>query len=472
MYKGFLFFLFYFFNLILYVAAEEEIPSILPQGQRLDLNLDQILEAVIANNDKILETEDSLMKSGLQITMAKGQFGIQMKPNTRLGYCYSSSKNEPCLVTGLSFTKEYITGQKISVTPNVTTLHNGWNSGLTISFSQPFFRGRSVRYNLNAVDSAKFSYRKAIRGLYLLEVQTILKAITAAYDVLKQEKSYLLAKESSNRLRSFLETSRLKDRLGLGCTLDIYRIEIELKNAEEQEQQALEKLSEVEDQLKELMGISLDTDVAVHLNTCVYKPGISLDSAMEIAFLNRIEIEQSYDNVEEGIRQTKIAKHQTLPEINLVVDYSTSGYDDRFWNFYCCDRSHKWDIGLSTSSDFSRIRELAHYKQSKVALESIERARKSTKTGIELDVRRNIRNYETLWKKIALMEEKVQLAEASLKFAELKYEKALGDNFDIIQAEKNIRTSKIQLYHTMIDYIICEHKLLASLGTLAEKPCL
>lgn len=451
------------------------------------LSLENTIERALAFSDKILDAADSVFRSKLQISIAESQFGIQMRPNGKFGYaCVNQrvkldedesttvTKIKPCYGTGLTFSKKFYTGQEITFTPNVSNMDGErWGTGASLSFSQPLFRGFSSAYQLNTLNAAKFSYRKAVRSFYSSQINSVLKAVTVFYEALKQREIFRINQESSARLKAHLETAKLKERLGIGSELDIYRIEIELSNAEESEFASLEKLKDAEDKLKDLIGLPLDSTILPEEKIVYNEPSLTLSQAISIANMNRIEIDQAADNLDEANRLAIVAKHQTLPDLNLLIEYSTSGYDSAFWNFYCCvDRKHNLNLTLTTNSDVTSRKEMAHYQQARVALATISRAYENTRSSIELDVRKTVRNYQTSWDRLHNLEEKLVASEASLRFAQLKYERGLADNFDVIQAEKNIRSSKTQVFSMLIDYILSEYKLYMSLGTLIDKPCI
>jgi len=61
------------------------------------------------------------------------------------------------------------------------------------------------------------------------------------------------------------------------------------------------------------------------------------------------------------------------------------------------------------------------------------------------------------------------MSEGELRLAQIKFDRGMTNNFDMIQAEKSFRGSEMNCWQAVIDHMIGEYQLLATLGLLVEK---
>ena len=81
-----------------------------------------------------------------------------------------------------------------------------------------------------------------------------------------------------------------------------------------------------------------------------------------------------------------------------------------------------------------------------------------------------IRTLSRTEEKIVMQEEQIHNSQKESRLAKIKFNHGMANNFDLIQSEKNLRSAQNGLISAMIEHKITTFKLLAALGTLADKP--
>jgi outer membrane protein len=74
------------------------------------------------------------------------------------------------------------------------------------------------------------------------------------------------------------------------------------------------------------------------------------------------------------------------------------------------------------------------------------------------------------YERIHLQEEQIKTTEGELYLAKIKFDRGMADNFNVIQAEKSLRSAQQTYWTALIDHVVGEYQLLAAIGLLIDKP--
>jgi outer membrane protein TolC len=296
-----------------------------------------------------------------------------------------------------------------------------------------------------------------------------MRAIELLYDAAKQEQIVALCRTSYLRQEKFLKATKVKEKIGLTNGMDVYLAEVELKQAEDCLNQATDNLMNARDLLREILALPHDTlfSVTVPLDFTVEE--WNLDEAIEVAFTNRIEIDQGMDQVKESQRMARLSKNELLPDLNFVLDYSNLGYGEEFTGSFGRKRESRWGIGFTSSSGSNQTREKTAYERVIMGVEGAKRAFNDIKKDIVLDVKRTLRAMERMREKITLQRKQIKNLEEGLHLAKAKFLREYVTSLELIQAEKAFQASQINLTCSLIDHEVGKYRLKAVLGLLIEK---
>jgi outer membrane protein TolC len=322
---------------------------------------------------------------------------------------------------------------------------------------------------MSGVRGAEYGMRNAIRSLYSAQSQLINRTISALYDVIKSQKSVVLSEESYKRVLKFYQAAKLKSKIGMSDSLDVYRAETEMRQAEDGYKAAQEKMQEAGDNLRDLLSLPLDVPLIINIPIKHTAITMTYEEAVDTALKNRIDLEGAEDQYRENIRLSKMAKERLWPELNFVLNYSNTGQNELFYES-CFRRESTWGVGFTTSTDFNPANERAAYEQSLLSVEAANRGIEQTMATVSLEVKRSMRHLERTFQRIDLEAKQIHTAEGELKLAQIKFDRGMASNFDLIQAEKALRNAKLTHWNALIDHIVGEYQFQGTLGILLEKP--
>ncbi len=422
-------------------------------------------------NRQLASSYDIVAKSDLNLELLEGEFAWKIRPNGQIGYIGGGRAGTGVSYgAGIDFFKRFPLGTRFNFRPYVERAAHKYFSNIKMTIAQPLLRGFGREYTMAGVLGAQFASRSSYRNLYQARIKLILRTLGAVYEVIRQQEMHRLNLESYERLKGFRDAAKLKERIGLADSLDVYRAEIELRHAEDGLQSSEEHLENSLDTLKDILALPMDLDIAV-VSPLEYKEScVSIEDAINTALENRIEIDQAIDQLKDNQRLTRLARQNLLPELNLVLDYNNCGSDPYFIRSCRRKRENTWGIGFTTSNEYNLAAQETLLGQTQLSEGEAERNLDQTYTTIILETKHTYRALQRAAKRIKLQEEQIKTAEGELYLSQIKFNRGLANNFDVIQAERNLRMARSALIGAVIDHILGEYQFLAAMGMLADKP--
>jgi outer membrane protein len=434
------------------------------------LTLETAVNRALEANRGVADSIDQVQGTRLSLVSAESEFELKIFPGAEAGITGASGEgSDEILGAGISLQKRFARGTDINVSPNMQKMGDMYQTGVDTSLTQPLLRGIDREYNLSGVHNAEFGVRSDRRSLYLTQVNTVLNTIGAVYEVIRQKELFRLNEDSALRLRRHAEAARAKEKIGVSSPIDVYRAGIQQKQAEDNLNTAREAYQDALDNLKILLALPLEEDIVVETPLTYNLVRLGKEEAVRTALKNRVELDQSADNIREAQRLSRVAKHNTWPDLDLVLNYSRFGSGENFGDGTKFDRD-SWNLGLVTSTDLARTAEHAAYDQSLLNVRVARRNAGLLHDEVIREVKRNLRNLSVSEKGITIQEEQIRQSKGQLELAQVKFRWGLANNFDLVDAETELRRAETNLLSAVLDYIIGSHRLRAALGTLIERP--
>jgi outer membrane protein TolC len=430
----------------------------------LSLTLSEAVDLALSANRSLRQVGYGFQSQTFSLQSSHSEFDLKLKPASRAGII----DGQRSAGVGLALEKKFDVGIRASFHPKVEWTDDEYTGKAGVSMSIPLLRGLGRKVTLDHVYGSQFSLRSAERSIYTAQVNVVLETISAVYDIKKQLELVTLFEFQGAQLAGHAETARIKERVGLASPIDIYRAEIRLKDAEDSLASARESVSNARDRLKLTLSLPLEKEVRVSAPSTPEPIKIDPDEAAKLALHNRIELEQRADDIREAERRASIAKHNLLPQMDLVVDYDRFNTADEFRDSMNFDQD-RWAIHISSDTDWARTNEKVAYRQSLLALKTTQLNLDQTKDEIKREVRRQLQLLDKSMVRIGIRRAQLKQADGKLSLAKLKFNYDMADNFDVIEAETERQRAKVDLLSTEIDYIVGTYRMRSILGTLIDR---
>ena len=433
------------------------------------LTLEEAINRALEANRSVLDAEDGVESARLFLVSAESEFELKLFPLAEAGFTGGNDEDaEEDLGAGITVQKKFSHGTVVALEPNTQKTGETYQTGVDSSLSQPLLRGRDREFNLSGVHGAEFGARWARRSLYLTRVGTVISTVRAAYAVVRQRELMRVNEESVSRLRNHAEAARVKEKFGLATPIDVYRAEIELKQSEDNLASAREAYKDAMDSLKLILAFPIEDEIEVSAPLEYSSVRMDEKEAVELAFKNRVELRQAWDAVKDAERRSRVAKHGILPELNLVLGFSPTGDSDDFGDSLELNE-YTWGVSLSSSTDISRTAERAAYDQSMLGVNAAYRSMGLLRDEIAREAKSALRTLNEAEQRIEIQRKQIENAEGKLKLAQVKFKHGMANNFDLIEAEEQLRQAQTNMISVVIDYIVGSYSLRAAIGTLLEQ---
>ena len=434
------------------------------------LGLEELVNRALNANRGLLDARDGVTSADYALRASEFEFELRIFPTATAN---TVSGNQQSTIDsygfGVDLRQRFATGTNVSVGPAVRKLGDNYISEVRASLRQPLLRGRQPELVLSPVDAARFAATTSRRFLHQAQVDTILATVTAAYQVVRQRQFLRLSEESVDRLEGHAAAARARERAGIASSLDVFRATFQLGRARDNLDSAQAAYGDALDALRLLLALDLEAAVDVDAPLTFDVVRLSEEDAVAQALALRVELDQARHAVLESERRSRVARHATEPDLDLVLSFRQFGTSPNLSDSTSLD-DNALSLSLATTSDIYRINERARYGQTLLDVNAARRSLDFLRDGIVRDVRRELRNLNRAEQRIDLQQDQIQRSEGKLALARAKFNRGLSSNFDVIEAEDELRTAETTLVSAVIDYVVGTYRLRAALGTLLERP--
>jgi outer membrane protein len=436
-------------------------------AEPLELRLEEAIELALRSNRSIRDAHYAINSSEHGLAAARQAFGIKVRPLSSINYTSSDEREIAVWQVGGSVSRTFETGVSVAVEPSVAKDDGDYDADVGFSITVPLLRGLGSEVVLDEVYANEFTLAAARRQLHRQRVDTVLETVAAVYGLVREEQLIALYRQQLVELGQHLRLTAGKERIGLARSMDVYRVEIRIKETEDSLSLARERADTVADQLKTVLALPLEQQVTVRAPLSYSLITIDLDEAVGVALEQRVEISQGQADIVEAQRKSQVAYHNIMPDLQLEAAYTRGGsFDDDDLSTY---DENLLRISLSSSTDLARSTEKAKWEQSRIAVSRRQLQYASLTESIVREVRRVINSLEKSAERIALRRQQIAQATGKFRLAQVKFRHGEADNFDLIESQGQLQQARADLVTDEINYIITGYRLRAALGTLLDR---
>ena len=454
-----------------------------PLAHAAPLDLATCVRTALAHNPDVQDAADGAVSAVLSREVPLAEYHFKLVPDVSGGVQGSNNSNQKYALD-LS-RKLLLTGTKISLTGGTSVFSSvpqasvPYFSETRVTLTQPLWQGRSNLENREHIDDADRRVAAAKHALAGARQDLVLQVTHGFYEVVRADELVRVAQTSLDRVLQLDEIARAKLAMGAVSKMDVFRTELHtarLKNALV-EQQA--RRGTALDQLRELIG--LDTDVPLEIDArrgggnvpasapvdLAPAPGEVVEQAVDEALDRREEVAEARDQVADAERRALLARYKVWPAVNFLGSYARQGVGNNFSDSSHLNRT-EWLLGVSTTTPLDRTEELVAASQAELTLHGRERRYRIVRDQVIRQVRDAWRQLERARAERTLAAEIVEQAEKQAELARFRYDKAVTDNFDLVQAETDLAEARSGQVLAAIDEILAAAQVRRVAGSLGD----
>lgn len=456
-----------FFILILVFSFQIEWAS----GQDL-LTLERTLEIAYQNSPSIQQSKLNLVRSRESLNARKAslksKFALGVAPfNYSKNREYSQDFQEWRNYTDMGSSGTFSISQPITATDGTLSLINrfgfqsnqlnnndavtSFSNNVRLQFDQPIFTYNRTKMNLKELE---LDLENSLLS-YAMQKMNIERSVTQYfYQVYQAQQSLSISKEELNNQEKSYEIIKNKVDAGLVAKEEFWQAELNLASARSDVYNAEVSLDDAKDQLKQTIGMNLDSAINVIANIDVKTIDVELSDAVNYALDHRMELRQRQIGIENAQFNliTTNAANEFKGNISLAV--GLIGNDNNIANVYSDqNRTGNQDVSVSLEIplwDWGQKK--ASMKAAEASLKIQELSLDDEKVSINLSIRQVYRNLQNLVNQIEIAKKNIENAQLSYELNREKYENGDLTGMDLSLYQNQLSSAKNNLTNALINY--------------------
>ena len=351
---------------------------------------------------------------------------------------------------------------------------------LDVGFTQPLLRNRAIdapRQQLVVSRRNREISDEVLRGSVVATVRNVKNAY---WDLKAAVANLEVQKQSLELARQTLRDNRTRVEVGTMAPIDIVEAEAEVARNEENVIVAEAAIKAAEDQLRTLVFDPQTPQFwAIRLDPIdppqMQQVPIDVDAAVQNALARRADLQRaklSLQNIETNLAYYK---NQTLPQVNLQVDYGATGLGgtqferepgfppgnvirevNRGFGSVLGDvfgaNYPSWQFGVVVSYPIGKSAAHTNYARSQLQLDQGRLQIQNLELSVGTQVRDLARQVTTNAQRVEATRATRVLAERRLEAEQKKFGVGTSTSFLVFQAQRDLATARVNELRAVLDY--------------------
>jgi outer membrane protein len=402
--------------------------------------------------------------SGTQPSVTTGQFatGVTLAETLPWGANYTANWNNA----------------RFTTTDPTNTFNPRVQSNISLNFTQPLLRNRSIDQIRQAVASSqKFRDLSDIQ-LNSVIIQTTRGVRNAYWDLTTSINNLKAQQESLTLAQQSLKDNQKRVEIGTMAPIDIVQAQAEVASNEERVIVAEALIKRAQDNLRALI---LDPSTP-DFWTAVFEPSdvapfteqaIDIDAAVRNALDKRTDLRSAKNSLDRSDIDIRFLRNQILPDVSAQVNYGAIGIGgvqlpsrNPFTGEFTSDittpiqRSYgsalgdvfrssypQWTFGVQIGYPLGASTSHANLERARLEYQQAQAQLKNMELQVATQVRESARNVQTNQKRVLSARASRELQEKKLEAEEKKQAAGMSTSFFVFQAQRDLaqaRTAEIQ----------------------------
>lgn len=461
-------------------AAETLVaPGLAPENAApIPLALPTVLATAAKNSREFQQAKESLYRAVLAYLRECENF--RLKPFWELGGRLQSSNDVRTLTSDSEFgaTNLIERGGSYALSVGLDFLRfissptsETFSSFLNLSISLPFLRNAEQNIQRENLTQADREVLYALRDFERFKQTYGVQVISAYLRVLSQKRR--IQNEDAN-LRSLISAfDRNTDLYAAGRTqkVQVDQAEQQVLRGKNRVIVARQNLDRSVDNLKDLLGLPVDLDVAYDESDlasleALMATGVELDerTALRAALRNRFDFRNTVDAVDDAGRRVEISKNQLLPEFNLTLSANpgSKALKPLKYNFNDGTYTAATDIDLGLDRDIESI----SLKSAVLDLQRSLRDQEAAAEQVKLDVRNAQRQLVRTREAWNIAREAEKLAQQRAEMTSEMLQDGRVTTRDFLESRDALISSQNEAVDALVEYRIAFLEYFRDTGAL------
>lgn len=362
--------------------------------------------------------------------------------------------------------------QPVAIFPDFNNPESGAvqevRTGVPFNSNLNFFLNQSIVNNdlFRAKGQANYLRASAEQNLELVKIDLNVNTSKAFYEALLSQEEIRIRQEDIQRQERQLKDARSLYEVGISDNIDYKRASIALQNSRSALFQAKEQFQVSMARLKELAGLPRETQLELDydLNTLISQ--VQMDTLEGVDYERRFETQYliSQKNIQEA--ELAFSRRAFLPNIDAFFNYNII--------YQTLDGSQLFNTAFPNSLAGFRMafpifqggRRNFEIRAADLQLRQLEVAQSELQLQINREHQEALSTYKSYLYEWKIQGEIKETAEEIYNTISLQYEEGVKNFLEVIQAETDLRTSRINYINALFRLMASKMDLLRARGEI------
>jgi outer membrane protein TolC len=443
------------------------------QAPATALTLAQAVADALARNDRLVNEQDTVAQAELGVRLARTAFRPQITPNILGSFGQTDVSSQTYRV---DLSQRFTTGTEIrlgvgAASAQIPGLPDSgaadirfYNTDTTLSLSQPLLRGFGRDVARRALTGAEYRRADAARAQALAEQQVALDVAAAYYAVVAQNLAVDVTRVSLDRARALRDASEAKLDAGLVSQLDVLRAQQLVAQAESQYFDAQAASEDARDRLAFLIGRDRNAPFEVeHTVPPVDGGPIDVEAAITLAQERRLDLQSRADDAAEADRRVRFSRNQLLPQVDVNFALTRRETSTALSRSFGLD-GYQFATFFTIAMPVDRTTAQVEYQTAVLDRNRRRRDADTLARQVADDVRRSVRARDRAIRNALAAETAVDIGRREVEVAQLRYERGLSNNLDVITAEGGLLSAQMRRIQALAEAALAALRLRTVVG--------
>lgn len=458
--------------LVLQLQAAPPASPVPPRETQVELlTLEAAIAEALRHSPALEPARDGVALAEIGHARARSEFGLRLWPS------WSTMSDDGLSATqvGVSIERALRMGTSFRLSGDVqrqtgasSVAPNAWSGAYSVAIAQPLLApfNPATTARLRDAERGVVSHQRALEES---RRELVVRVAQVYFAVVRQQRLAEAAQRAVARAEQLREASEARTRVGLATRLDVLRADLLASEARAQLESQIEALAEHVDQLKVMLDRPLEEPLEVDAGSIGAAPEPSppagLETLIRSAMSSRLDVTEMRDRVQDARRALSVAKWNLVPDVTVEATYSGRPSAASFQPADVFVRPG-WRVRVGAAYAFDYAGAKASVASAEIAARAAARRLDDFAQVVETDVRRAARAVDRAAARIEIQAKAKALAEQQLALAEMRYERGLAGNFDVIDAEANLFQAESALIAAQVDRALAALLLERAAGLL------
>jgi outer membrane protein len=344
-----------------------------------------------------------------------------------------------------------------------------YGSSYRLTLSQPLLGGADPAVTREPLRQAARGTETQSRAVEVARRRTVLLVYQLYLGVARQQEVARLQQDRARRAGELADFSRGRFAAGTVSKLDVYRAEQQEAASVLALTDAQTTLEDLRDALRRALDLPSDFSFTIERPAELPRAELPLEEALDGVALRRPEAAEERDRVEDARFSVRIAKSLELPLVQGFVGYQSVGSGSSAGDaIHPRNSAFLWGFSSQYGLNSGLLR--AQRRSSEIELGARERNLGLLEDDLTREVRRTYRRLDAARKNHLTSARNVRVAELQAEVARLRYEKGLSDNFNVVDADNLLNSSRLEELDSRIEILLAGMDCLFASGDFDLRP--